>query len=196
VCARKCVTTVTLNYFPGSTESQSTMAMICICGICIPYTSLLPILIVIFQPLWKYLQKLMGWDKKVSTEKEASVAVKESCCSKRTAYFAEKNSIKFTEEMDWGDLIVAEELIVCKFTATWCKPCKRMEPVFEELTEQHKNLRFVTFDVDEHDELFQSFGIIGIPHINVYKNGEVIDSLKGEDHTALREFIGKYNSIK
>lgn len=139
----------------------------------------------------------MGWDKKTSKENEQEVEPQKSCCGQKSStYFSDTNSIHFSDDMDWSDVIGSEELTVCKFTASWCKPCKRMEPVFQELVEQNKKLRFVTFDVDEHDELFQRIGVIGIPHINIYKKGEVIDSLKGEDHTALRDFIGKYSSLQ
>ena len=191
------------------------MAMICICGICIPYSSLIPILVVLFKPIWDYISKYMGWDKKQKNSGDTpnQCATKtDSCCSasnpeynskgdeggdkisdNSSKYFADTNSIYLQDEMNWTDIIQSESYTVCKFTATWCKPCKRMQPVFEELASTYKNIRFVTIDVDEHAELFESLGIVGIPHVNIYKAGVVIDYIKGENADGLKALLVKYS---
>lgn len=85
--------------------------------------------------------------------------------------------------MSFEDIIASEHPTCVKFTAAWCKPCKQQEPEIIRLAETSAStgspLRFVSVDVDEHDELFASLEIVGIPHIRLYRNSEVLESFTG-----------------
>mmetsp|Transcript_7167 Transcript_7167/g.10660 ORF Transcript_7167/g.10660 Transcript_7167/m.10660 type:complete len:170 (-) Transcript_7167:208-717(-) len=164
------------------------MAVICICGVCIPYSSLIPLVLIIFRPLWTYIRSVFGWDKKDNKHTE------KTCCSaaetaETDSYFQEKNAIDFKPEYEWDKLIGSDKITIVRFTASWCKPCKRVEPVFYELANIHKSHRFVTVDVDDNDELYQSLGIVGIPHIRIYKEGNVLHSISGENKTEIESMI-------
>ena len=54
---------------------------------------------------------------------------------------------------------------VIDFWATWCGPCQRMTPIIEELTKEY--------------ELTEKMGIMSVPTILFFKNGEVIDKQVG-----------------
>jgi thiol-disulfide isomerase/thioredoxin len=57
-------------------------------------------------------------------------------------------------------------IVICKFTASWCKPCQKIQPVFESLATQSTMLRFVLIDVEEDDafqELMSVYGIFTLP---------------------------------
>ena len=60
------------------------------------------------------------------------------------------------------------------FYATWCGPCKMVAPFIEELSEEIDDVKFVSIDTDEEDELSEEYGIISIPTVVLFKNGKEI----------------------
>ena len=82
---------------------------------------------------------------------------------------AEKvNSAKFDEYLK-GD-----KPVVCDFFATWCGPCKMLAPVLEEVSSQFADKAvFIKVDVDECNDLAARYGIMSIPYVAVFKNGEM-----------------------
>lgn len=82
---------------------------------------------------------------------------------------AEKvNSAKFDE------LIKGDKPVVCDFFATWCGPCKMLAPVLEQVAGEYADkAAFVKVDVDECGDLAARYGIMSIPFVAVFKNGEM-----------------------
>lgn len=84
--------------------------------------------------------------------------------------------------------------VVVKFTAKWCKPCKKIAPLFKELSADGPGL-FAEVDVDVVDNLMDDAGVSALPCIQAYsgatKYGEVYP---GEDEAALREFVDKHRA--
>lgn len=93
--------------------------------------------------------------------------------------------------MNWDDVLASSPYVVCRYTASWCKPCKAMEPLFYKIAEENSKINFVTIDVDENQELAQQMGIIGIPHVQCYVSGELKQSLKGNSVSDLQEVINQ-----
>ena len=54
-------------------------------------------------------------------------------------------------------------VVVVDFFATWCGPCKMLAPVFESVSEEVSNAKFVKVDIVESLELAQKFGISTVP---------------------------------
>ncbi|KAJ8588407.1 thioredoxin-like protein, partial [Rhizopogon salebrosus TDB-379] len=48
---------------------------------------------------------------------------------------------------------------VIDFTATWCPPCQMIKPIFEALSKEHTHVNFIKVDVDEAQEIAQSYSI-------------------------------------
>ena len=85
------------------------------------------------------------------------------------------------------------QLAVVDFWATWCGPCKMLAPVFEEVAQKLTFAKFGKVDVDNYPELARQFRIMSIPHICIFKNGELVDRIVGflqEDQLA--EVISKH----
>lgn len=74
-------------------------------------------------------------------------------------------------EKDFKKLI--EEEAVVDFYATWCGPCKMFGPIFEE-TSKEKDINFIKLDVDKASEVAREYGVMSIPTIILFKNGEEI----------------------
>ena len=78
------------------------------------------------------------------------------------------------DESNFDELIKENAVIVDMF-ATWCGPCKMLGPIVEELASQYKNIKFVKLDVDECENIARKFGVMSIPTIIKFQNGQEID---------------------
>ena len=78
------------------------------------------------------------------------------------------------------DEITSKGVVLMDFWATWCGPCKMMAPNVEEIATEYKGKVTVgKVDVDECQELATRFGIMSIPTLIVFKDGEKKEVLVG-----------------
>ncbi len=84
----------------------------------------------------------------------------------------EITEIKNTEEFE-KEVIDANQTVFIDFYATWCKPCKIMTPIIEEIAKEYKEIKFVKIDIDKNEELAIKYNIMSIPTMMIMKNGEV-----------------------
>lgn len=96
-----------------------------------------------------------------------------------------------TEKFD--ELIKGEKPVVCDFFATWCGPCKMLAPVMEKMEEEYgEKAEFVKVDIDENMPLSARYGIMSIPLVAVFKNGEMTaKSLGYMSKSEMSEFLAK-----
>ncbi|MCH1627330.1 thioredoxin [Fredinandcohnia quinoae] len=87
-----------------------------------------------------------------------------------------------------------EGLVLADFWAPWCGPCKMIAPVLEELdSEIGDKVKIVKLDVDENQETAAKFGVMSIPTLLVFKNGEVVDKVVGfQPKEALADKLSKH----
>ena len=71
-------------------------------------------------------------------------------------------------------VLKSDKPVLVDFNATWCGPCKMMEPILEELSEENDEYKFVSVDVDESENLAREYGIFSIPCLIVFKNGSEV----------------------
>ena len=69
--------------------------------------------------------------------------------------------------------------ILVDFYATWCGPCKMMHPVLEDFANSYPEIRVGKIDVDQNPKTAGEFGIMSIPTILAYKNGEIVRTKLG-----------------
>jgi thioredoxin 1 len=88
----------------------------------------------------------------------------------------------------------SEGVVLADFWAPWCGPCKMIAPVLEELdSEMGDKVKIVKLDVDENQETAAKFGVMSIPTLLVFKNGEVVDKVVGfQPKEALAEVLNKH----
>ena len=68
---------------------------------------------------------------------------------------------------------------VAKFSACWCGPCRLVKPIFEQLASENRNIRFVEVDIDESADVASEYGIMNIPAMLFFRDGEAVDMLVG-----------------
>ena len=72
------------------------------------------------------------------------------------------------------DEITKEGVALIDFFATWCGPCKMMANILEEIAkEAPEGVKIAKVDVDEEDQLSRNFGILSIPTLIIFKDGQM-----------------------
>ena len=96
-----------------------------------------------------------------------------------------------TEKFD--ELLKGDKPVVCDFFATWCGPCRMLAPVMDKVSAEFADKAvFVKVDIDQNAELAVRYGIMSIPLVAVFKNGEKTADLLGyTDANGMTEFFNK-----
>ena len=83
--------------------------------------------------------------------------------------------IKEITDANIQEVLAEGQPVVVDFWAPWCGPCKMMLPVVEELAAEYEGKITVgKLNVDENDETCSQYGIMNIPTILFFKNGELV----------------------
>ncbi len=74
-------------------------------------------------------------------------------------------------EFKWKEVIQASEPVLVDFWASWCPPCRAMNPTIEALA---RDFKVCKVKVDTNQELAGHYGISSIPALLIFKNGKVV----------------------
>lgn len=84
------------------------------------------------------------------------------------------------------------DLEIIKFSATWCGPCKRYTPIFNEFIEE-TGIKSSNVDIDEQHELASKYNVMSVPTTVFIKNGEVVSTQTGAmSKPALRKMVESF----
>lgn len=70
---------------------------------------------------------------------------------------------------------IKEGLVLVDFYAVWCGPCKMMHPVIDQLAQDNPNLKIIKVNVDNHSDIARNYGVMSIPTLILFKDGEIIN---------------------
>jgi thioredoxin 1 len=89
-------------------------------------------------------------------------------------------TVEVTTDNFQSEVLDSEELVLTDFWASWCMPCRMMEPVIEKIAEQYDGkLKVGKINVDEHGELAVRYNIVSIPTFLVFHKGEAVKQIVG-----------------
>ncbi|MDD2378172.1 MAG: thioredoxin [Bacilli bacterium] len=70
--------------------------------------------------------------------------------------------------------LVAKDLVLVDFFAEWCGPCRMLGPVLDEIAEDRSDFDIVKINIDENQSLAQKFGVMSVPTLMIFKQGEPV----------------------
>lgn len=88
-----------------------------------------------------------------------------------------------------SEVLKSELPVIVDFFAEWCGPCKMMGPIFEEVGAKFEGkVKFAKLNVDEAREAAMKYGVMSIPTLITFKDGEAVQTMVGlQDAGSLEE---------
>ncbi|EHN03416.1 Trx3p [Saccharomyces cerevisiae x Saccharomyces kudriavzevii VIN7] len=96
---------------------------------------------------------------------------------------------KLTNLTEFKNLIKQNDKLVIDFYATWCGPCKMMQPHLTKLIQAYPEVRFVKCDVDESPDIAKECEVTAMPTFVLGKDGQLIGRIIGANPGALEKGI-------
>jgi thioredoxin 1 len=79
-----------------------------------------------------------------------------------------------------SDVLQSETLVLVDFWAEWCAPCRKVEPLLEEIaTEMAGKVSIVKLNIDENPETARAYRVMSVPTLTVFKGGQPVNSVAG-----------------
>ena len=90
------------------------------------------------------------------------------------------NPVEITDQTFQSEILDGESPAMVDFGAPWCPPCRSLEPIIEELVDEFGDkVTIGAVNVDDCRETAGKYGIMSVPTIIFFKNGEEVERLVG-----------------
>lgn len=84
-------------------------------------------------------------------------------------------------EKNFEDEVLKSDLpVLVDFWAPWCGPCQMLTPILEDVANDYEGkIRVVKVNIQENENLASQYGIMAIPNLKIFKNGQAVDEIIG-----------------
>ena len=103
-------------------------------------------------------------------------------------------AIVHVSDQTFGAEVEGKGTVLVDFWAPWCGPCKMIAPVLEELDQEFgDSLKIAKVNVDDNPESASRFGVMSIPTLIVFKDGQPVDKVVGfQSKDALKNVVARH----
>jgi thioredoxin 1 len=79
-----------------------------------------------------------------------------------------------------SEVVQSEQAVVVDFWAEWCQPCKMLTPVLDKIAQNYEGrLKVVKCNVDENQDIAMKYGVMSIPNLIFFKDGQIVNQAVG-----------------
>jgi thioredoxin 1 len=79
---------------------------------------------------------------------------------------------KVTEQSFDTDVLQSDQAVLVDFWVEWCGPCHAIAPVLDQIAAERSDLKVVKLNIDEEPTVAQRYGVMSIPTLILFKDGE------------------------
>ena len=91
------------------------------------------------------------------------------------------------------EVLKSEKKVLVDFNANWCGPCRMLKPIIDEIAQDNDEIKIVSINIDDEEELAEKYGVMSIPCLVLFNNGieikrnvglipkDAIEKMIGED---------------
>ena len=89
------------------------------------------------------------------------------------------SAINISKENFQEEVVNSNKPVLLDFWAPWCGPCRMVSPVVDQIAEERPDIAVGKVNVDEQPELAAQFGVMSIPTLLVFKDGQAVNKAVG-----------------
>ena len=78
-----------------------------------------------------------------------------------------------------AEVLESSKPVLVDFTAAWCPPCRAMNPILDQMAAERDDIKIVSVDADNEQELAARYGVLGLPTFLLFNHGAPVQTLVG-----------------